>query len=327
MSTKSLLFLGGVAVLTVIILLLIAPPSVTESDQEGVVVATSFYPLAFVVEQIGGEFAQVTNITPAAAEPHDFEPTPRQVTDLYETDLFIFNGGGIDAWASSIQHDLEEQGVMTLGASTLVPSLLEPPEGHGHGDEHEDEHEEEHEGEEDHDDEFDEHFWLDPNLVIIEAEAIRDLLIEIDPEHADAYTVNTETLIITLVELNASFAEGLAQCDLRVAVTSHAAFAYLAEAYDFEMIPIAGVTPHEEPSAGVLAEVAHEAEEWGVEYIFFESLVSPKLAETLAAEIGAQTLIFDPIEGLSQEQIDAGETYVTVMQNNLESLQTAMSCQ
>ena len=309
--------------------------STQQNDSTSFSITTSFYPIAFLAQEIAGEYAHVTNVVPAGAEPHEFEPTARELSALYETDLFLYNGGGIDSWADSISHELEEEGVPTIEMSAHMPNLLEPPAGHSHG--HEDEHEDDDHGDDDdheededdhHEDEtFDEHFWLDPNLAIIEAEVIRDTLVELDPTNAEAYSENTDTLIASLQALDAQYTQALDQCSIRAAVTSHAAFGYLANRYDFEMIAIAGVSPHDEPSVGTLAEIAEEAEEWGVSYVLFETLVSPKLAETLAQEIGADTLVFNPLEGLTQEQIDNNESYITVMQDNLDSLTTAMECQ
>jgi zinc transport system substrate-binding protein len=324
MSTKSLISTGIVAVFLVIVLVVFAPSaSDTISDSEKIRVSASFYPLAFIAEHIGGEHVQVTNMTPAGGEPHDFEPTPREVTMIYDSDLFLFNGGGIDAWASMIANELESQGVLIFQASSFIPYLLDISHDHAH--EHDHEHEEDVHREDK--EAFDEHFWLDPNLVIIQAEVIRDMLIDVDPINRQDYEKNTEEFIGLLQELDEAYTNGLAQCELRVVITSHAAFAYLAEAYDFKMISIAGVSPHDEPSAGVLAEIAREAEEWGVEYIFFETLVSPKLANALAREIGAQTLAFEPVGGLTQDQLDSGLDYFAIMETNLENLRTAMLCQ
>jgi zinc transport system substrate-binding protein len=295
----------------------------TEPETETVSVVTSFYPLAYFTETVGGDIVDVTNLVPAGAEPHDYRPTPQDIAKIYDADLFVYNGGGIDAWASQTEVELRETNVAVIEMAQHIDGLLEVPEGHSHEHDDEDEHEEE-----EHDEEtFDEHFWLDPNLAIIEVETIRNTLASIDPDNTEVYFDNASTLINELTALDQAFVEGLANCDIRSAVTSHAAFGYLANAYNFDMVAIAGISPHEEPSAGTLAEIAHEAEELGVGHIFFEVLVNPDLANTLAEEIGAKTLIFNPLGGLTQEQLDAGETYLTVMYQNLENLQTGMVCQ
>lgn len=293
----------------------------TTTSEETVNVVTSFYPLAFFTERIGGELVTVSNLVPAGSEPHDYRPTPQDIASIYEADLFIYNGGGIDAWASQTEEELMGTEVAIIEMAGHIDGLLDVPEGHSH------DHEEDDHADEDHEETFDEHFWLDPNLAIMEVETIRNTLTAIDPDNTAIYFDNATALIDELTALDQAYANGLANCDIRSAVTSHAAFGYLADAYNFEMIAIAGISPHEEPSAGTLAEIAHEAEELGVGHIFFETLVNPDLANTLAEEIGAETLIFNPLGGLTQDQLDAGETYLTVMYQNLENLQTGMVCQ
>jgi zinc transport system substrate-binding protein len=174
--------------------------------------------------------------------------------------------------------------------------------------------------------EFDEHFWLDPSLLAVQAEAVRDVLTDIDPEHAAEYKARALAFVAELSGLDKEYREGLASCEKRVAVTSHAAFGYVARAYAFEQLPISGVSPEEEPSAGELADLVEEARQYKVAYVFFETLVNPKLAQTLAEEIGAQTLVFNPIEGLTPEETDRGEDYFSIMRENLANLRTAMIC-
>ncbi|MDG1949303.1 MAG: zinc ABC transporter substrate-binding protein, partial [bacterium] len=168
---------------------------------------------------------------------------------------------------------------------------------------------------------------VDPTLAIMEVQTIRNVLSAIAPEYTDIFFSNAKNLIEELEQLNLAYQEDLASCDIPIAVTSHAAFSYVAEAYNFEMVAIAGISSHEEPSAGDLARIAETAIEHGVGHIFFETLVNPALAETLAQEIGADTLVFNPLEGLTQEELDNEETYLTVMYNNLENLKTGMLCQ
>ena len=282
---------------------------IPSSTDQPLRIVVSFYPLQEFASRIAGNNATVTNLTPPGAEPHEFEPTTQDIKTLYASDIFLYNGGGIDAWATKMAPDLQKQGVHTMElatAVTLIPSLKEAPESQTQT--------------------FDEHFWLNPLLAIKEAYAIRDLLVNVDPNHQDTYNTNTEALVADLKKLDAKYRTTVPSCEKRIIVTSHAAFGYLAREYDFIQIPITGLSPEAEPSAGDLARIARVAKEADVKYIFFESLVSPKLAQTLASEIQAQTLTFNPIEGLTKEEMDAQETYFSIMQRNLENLKTAMVC-
>src|SRR3989338_1946516 len=175
--------------------------------------------------------------------------------------------------------------------------------------------------------EHDPHIWLNPVLAKQEVMWIYSALSYVDPTHDAIYKQNAEAYINQLSALDEAYAHGLKTCANRTVVTSHEAFAYLAKQYKFETIAITGLSPEEEPSAGRLAEIAKLAKEKQIKYIFFETLVSPKLAQTLASEIGAQTLVFDPIEGVSEEDQAAGKNYVSIMQENLTNLKIGMMCQ
>lgn len=283
--------------IVLVILSLGSQPTVPESERISVV--ATIYPLAEFARQVGSELVDVQTLTPAGVEPHEFEPTPRAIAGVYEADVFLINGGGVDAWATTVASSAEQAGVQTIEMSTVVGEEAE----------------------------IDEHYWLSPARVHMEVEVIRDALMEIDPEHANTYNENAERFISELETLDTEYKIGLASCEIDAIVTSHAAFGYLSHDYGFEQIPITGISPEEEPSAGTLAEIAETAKRQGVTYIFFETLVSPELAETLAEEIGAQTLVLNPLEGLTEEEMAAGKNYLSIMRENLVNLRTAMVCE
>jgi len=273
-------------------------------------VAATFYPLAHFAEQVGGEHVQVINMTPNGIEPHDYEPTPQDLAELEEVDLFLYNGAGLDPWAETIAPNLAAKGITTLRATERIDLL----EGH---DEHEEE--EQHEA-------TDPHAWLDPTYALYIVGQIRDELVAIDPENAATYNGNAATYVSTLQLLEKHYREDLADCTLREIIVSHDAYRYMATRYDFATHAIAGLSPDEEPSAQRIAELADLAKEKGIDTIFFEELVSPDLAQTIADEVGAQTNVLHTIEGLTPGQ-SAGATYMSLMYENLESLKLAMHCQ
>ncbi|HAU66167.1 MAG: hypothetical protein A2017_16260 [Lentisphaerae bacterium GWF2_44_16] len=303
-----------IALVAMIIYLLFFVTNQSTPRSEKIEITTSFYPLAEFSRQVGGEFVHVQSLTPTGVEPHDFEPAPRQIQTIYESDLFVFNGGGVDAWASDLASSIEQNGVKILEMSDFMTNLLPATKNEEESEDHEEEL-------------FDEHFWLSPKRAQYQVEAIADALTVIDPEHAVQYQLNADSFIDELEKLDQEYKQGLAQCDIRVAVTSHAAFAYLAHDYDFQQLSLTGLSPDEEPSAGSLAKLSEVAKELGVKYIFFETLVDPKLTQTLAREIGAQTLVFNPLEGLTQEEFSLGKNYLSIMRDNLNNLRTAMLCQ
>lgn len=257
-------------------------------------VTASFYPVYFFSSQIGGDKAIVRNITPAGAEPHDFEPAAQDIARIENSNMLVLNGG-VEAWGDKIKDNLKGKNVKIVIAGG-EQNLQDP------------------------------HIWLDPALAKKEAQKITQGYIEIDPANTAYYQSNGKKLDAKLDNLDNQYKLGLKLCKQKDIITAHAAFAYLARAYGLNQVAISGFSPDEEPSAQQLAEVADFAKQNNVKYIFFEKLVSPKLSETIADEIGAKTLILDPIEGLSDKDIQGGKDYFTVMQDNLKNLQIALKC-
>jgi zinc transport system substrate-binding protein len=174
---------------------------------------------------------------------------------------------------------------------------------------------------------MDPHVWLDPVRAQAQVEAIRAGLAKIDPPNAAVYAANAQAYRAKLTALDAAFASGLKQCARREFVTTHSAFSYPARRYGLTQIPIQGVDREAEPSPADLAALVKQVKDRKIQYVFFETLVSPKLAETLAREVGAKTLVLNPIEGLTKEEQAAGKAYIALMEENLRNLRTALECQ
>jgi zinc transport system substrate-binding protein len=281
-------------------------------------VVAAFYPLQFVAAQVGGDKVAVSNLTEPGAEPHDLELTPKQVGEIADADLVLY----IEGFQPAVDEAVEQNsGNATIEASTVAPFEETGAEAALESEEHAEEgaKEEEHAGEE----HGDPHVWLDPTKLAKITTAVGDRLAEADPDGAEVYRANAAKLAADLAALDGEYRAGLARCAQKAFVTSHAAFGYLAKRYGLEQIPIAGVTPEDEPSPQRMAEVQKLVRDKGITTIFFETLVSPKLAETIARDTGARTAVLDPVEG-----VDAGspDTYFTVMRANLEALRKAMSC-
>lgn len=285
------------------------PASTSQENQtKKVNVVASFFPLADFAQNIGGDFVNVTNITPAGAEPHDYEPTPQDIAKVYDAKLFIINGNGLDAWGEKIQSDLEAKGVFVVRISDSLNSLKSnsPDEPSL---------------------QYDPHFWLNPVNAKKEVNLIADALVKIDPAHQTEYNQNRNSYAKQLTDLDQEYKSGLSMCMQHEIVTSHNAFNYMASQYGLTTLYILGLSPDEEPSPKAIADIATEAKQKGIKYIFFESLVSPKLAQTVSSEIGAQTLELNPIEGFTDEEIAAGKNYLGQMKANLANLKTALQCQ
>ncbi len=281
-------------------------PAATVIGGKPGIVAT-FYPLAAFARAIAGDAATVTTVIPQGMEPHDYEPTPQDILAAERADLFLANGAGLDEWAWKIRPDIEAHGGSVIIMGDSLPLLTQADEGTGSPAQ-------------------DPHFWLDPVLAKGEAAMIRDALVRRDPTSAGTYAANADALMAKFDALDRSFRTGLGSCAMHDIITSHDAFNYLANRYGFTAHAIAGISPEEEPSPRRIAELSDLAKSLGTRYIFTESLVSPKIARTLAAEAGAETLVFDPLEGLTASEAAAGADYFSIMRDNLANLETALGC-
>jgi zinc transport system substrate-binding protein len=299
------------------------PAAVTGGNEQIKVVAT-FYPLYEFTARVGGDGVAVESFTPTGVEPHEWEPTPRDMARLTEADLIVYNGAGFEPWLDKQIPDLAAGGVKVLEATGGMDLIKEKPgylgagnpehhhdSGHGHS----------------HDHAFidgDPHFWLDPILVMAVVDAIRDALTDLDPAGAAAYSANAASFRAELEALDAEYRAAAGTWQRREIVTSHDAFAYLARRYNLRQAPVLGLSPEAEPSPARMKEIVDFAREHDVKYIFFETLVSPRLAEAVAREAGAGVLVLHTLENLTAEELAAGENYLTIMRSNLANLEKAL---
>jgi zinc transport system substrate-binding protein len=290
-------------VLIILGLLLMTSCGGDAANEDQIDVVAAFYPLAYAAERVGGGEVDVRNLTPPGAEPHDVELTARDVERVREADLVLYLGGGFQPALEDALANAEGDAVDLLDDVHLL-------RGDTH-DDHGEEHEDGNEGT------ADPHVWLDPLRYATIAERIGRELGR--PEAAGPMSRE-------LRRLDGDFRRGLAHCDRREIVTSHAAFAYLAQRYRLRQISISGLSPESEPTSRDLEEIVEHVEESGAETIFFETLVSPRIAETVARETGAETAVLNPLEGLTEEEVESGANYFTVMRRNLAALRAALGC-
>ena len=262
-------------------------------------VITSFYPLYEIAKNVGGDRVEIKNLVPAGSEPHDYELTPQDILEINRADLVIVNGAGLEPLVDRLRIDLQKKGVSFL--EMAIPMQRSGVTA-------------------------DPHFWLDPMLYIDESLLIAMRLSDVDFSHGDKYKENLNSYVKKIQDLHNDFEKGLANCKSRTVITSHEAFNYLAKRYNLEMISVAGFSPEAEVSAKKLTELVKIVKDKKVQYIFTETLVNPKIAETLAAEAGIKTLTLNPLEGLTESETRDGKNYVSVMRENLQNLKTGLSC-
>ena len=259
------------------------------SGTDGKLVVAAFYPLAYAAAQVGGAATDVKNLTPAGAEPHDLELTTGNARDVNRADLVLYLGDGF-------MPGLETAVKSRRGRSLDLLPVAERAGGPIAGDPH---------------------VWLDP---VRYAAMVRRVGVALGDGPAAA------RLAQRLTVLDAEYRRGLAHCRRRLIVTSHAAFGYLSRRYRLEQVPLEGLSPEAEPSAKDIAHLVDLVRSSGATTVFFETLISPKLAQTVAREAGVETAVLDPLEGLGKSAADGGADYFTVMRANLAALQKALGC-
>ncbi|MXG90866.1 metal ABC transporter substrate-binding protein [Nocardioides flavescens] len=289
-------------------------------------VAAAFYPLAFIAERVGGDDVTVTNLTSPGAEPHDLELSVKETADIEGADLVLIEHGlqpAVDDAASQLGGDrvLDATDVVDLLPASADVVAEEHAEEEGHSDEHSEDAHSEGDGH-DHGD-LDPHFWQDPTRMATLTTAVADRLAEIDPDHADTYRANGEALVSDLQALDTAYTQGLANCQRDTIVVSHDAFSYLGR-YGLTVEGIAGLSPDAEPTPADLQRLQELITSDGITTVFSERLVSPRLAQSLADDLGITTAVLDPIEGLSSDTSD--EDYLSLMQENLAALEQANGC-
>ncbi|WP_172250288.1 metal ABC transporter substrate-binding protein [Saccharibacillus deserti] len=302
--------------------------------EDKVNVVTTFYPIYEFASEIGGEDANVINLLPTGVEPHDWTPRGQDIVNTSKAQLFFYNGAGLEGWVPDFLKGLDSETKVKAVEISKGVDLITTTEddGHDHGGAAEDEHN--HEGEEHAEEEhaeeaadakhIDPHTWVSPKSALTMAGNIRDSLIEADPAHKAGYEERYETLIGKLKQLDEDFTAKLAAVPNKEIVVSHQAFGYLARDYGLDQHAIMGLSPDAEPRAQDMLNLAKLVKEENIRYIFFEELVSDKLAKTLAGEAGVETLVLNPVEGLTKEQAEKGDDYFSLMQKNLQNLLLAL---
>lgn len=281
-------------------------PAGTDADAGTLTVAAAFAPLADIARTVGGDAVEVVTITPPGVEPHDFELSADQVITIADADLVLSIPGFQPAVDEAIAQQAADRAVdATSGIELLVA-------GDDHADENEDHA---------HDGTTDPHIWLDPANVATIGHTLADALSAVDPDNAVKFQANANALSQEMDAIATKYRAALANCESTILVTSHGAFAYLANAFGFTQVGITGLTPEAEPSPARLAEITNFVKANGVTTIYTEELMSPRVAEVIAAETGAQVAVLNPIESLAD-----GETIADVMRANLDVLADGQRC-
>lgn len=265
------------------------------TDDGRPIVAAAFYPLAWLAERIGGDDVQVRSLTSPGVEPHDLELSVRQLLDISDASLVLYERGFQPSVDAGIDQNAEGR-VVDAGAVVHLERLDGQP---------------------------DPHFWQDPARMATLAQRIGRELARVDPAHRHDYLTRTRSVVGELQDLDRAYADGLASCRRKTLVVSHDAFGYLGK-YGLDVHGIVGLSPDAEPTPAAISELESLIRTEGVTTVYGETLASPRIAETLAREAGVGVGVLDPIEGLSDATDD--QTYLTLMRANLATIQKGSDC-
>lgn len=289
-------------------LLLLAPLAIptASSATPAVHVVGAFYPVAYAAQRVGGTRVQVTNLTPAGAEPHDLELTPKQFDEILDADVVFDMGHRFQPAVEKAAQERDRPTVTLLDRLPIHAGKKKVAEGDPSA--------------------LDPHVWLDPALMRDIVRQVQTALTRADPKGRAVYARNADAFVHQLRALDQRYQSELAHCKIHVIVTSHEAFGYLAKHYGLQQEGVAGLSPDAEPDAKRLAQLTDLVKRDHIKVVFTETLVSPRIADTLAREAGVTTDVLDPLEGLSDSAIAQGDNYITIMDSNLTKLARALEC-
>ncbi|WHY75056.1 metal ABC transporter substrate-binding protein [Fictibacillus enclensis] len=306
-------YLKLIAILSIFSLLLAACSGQKETSSNGdpnkLTVKTTIFPLKDFASKIGGKYVDVKNVVPAGVEPHDYEPTVQTMSELSDSDLFIYNGAGLDGFADKAIDTLDQTHTTVVKATRGISLEEEHAEGQDHKHEH------------NHGD-IDPHVFIDPVHSIKMAENIKDALVKKDPGHKNDYEKNYEELKTKLTALDQDYKSTIDKSPKKEILVSHAAYGYWEKRYGLKQIPISGLSPSNEPTQKQLQSIIELSKKHNIKYVLFEDNVKPRVADTVKSEVGAEALSFHNLESPAKK--DRDKDYISLMKGNLDILKKAL---
>lgn len=295
------------------------------AKNEKIQVVTTFYPMYEFTKQVVGDQGKVELLIPAGTEPHDFEPSAKDLAKIADADAFVYNSPELETWTKDLANSVDKKQTTIIEAAKGIDLMAgtKAEDEHDHAEDEKAEHEHEHEGHQ-HDHELDSHVWLDPVLASQEVETICQQLSQKYPKEQATFEKNAAAYQKKLAALDQEYQAAFKTAQNKTFVTQHAAFGYLAKQYGLTQEAISGVSPDQEPSPARVSELKHYVEEHDVKVIYFEENATSKVAETLSKETGVRLEVLNPLESLTTKQIKAGEDYISVMEANKKALQESI---
>ncbi len=294
------------------------------AGREGrLVVVTTLFPLYDFARNVCGMKGDVDLLLPPGVEPHSFDPKPGDVMKIHRADIFVYTGDFMEPWAAAIIKGARGRDLVVVDSSRGT-KLRQESENHGppgigpdtatrHGGAASES--------------VDPHIWLDLGNAQVMVDNILAGVIKKDPGNRSFYEKNAEAFKTQLRELDEKFRKGLASCETRLFVHGgHYAFNYLARRYNLSFVSIYGFSPDAEPSPGHLADIVQEMRLHHIRYVFYEELLQPRMAETIAQETGARLLPLNGGHNVTKEELRKGVTFISLLELDLYNLRKGLQC-
>lgn len=278
----------------------------SNNNHQDLIIYTSIYPVQFLVEQIAGDVAEVKSIYPPGVDAHTYEPKTKEITAIANASLFFYIGGGMESFSETIAKALQQQPVKLVEISNQENLFLSSNSNNQHQ----------------HD--LDPHIWLDPSRMILIGEMIKDELINVSSENEAIFTQHFFELKDSLKNLDDDFQKTLSKKENKKILVTHAAYRYWEERYGLEQIAISGLSSSDEPSQKELANITKLAIENNIQFVLFEQTSSNRISTIVQEHIGAKKLTIHPLEILTEKDIEEEHTYITLMYENLNTLDKSM---
>jgi zinc transport system substrate-binding protein len=305
MKLKKILLLGAVALCLSVLLSLRFPPSLARAENK-IKVVTTLFPLYDFARNVGRDLVDVSLLIPPGVEAHAFEPKLRDIFRISQADIFIYPGRYMEPWVQDLLEGVDNKNLLVIDASKGVSLIGEKGRGAG----------------------FDPHIWLDFSNARIMVENILAALAEKDPLNRDSYEKNARSYEEKLTALDEKCRQAFSSCQHRIFIyAGHPAFGYFAKRYALTYSsPYKGFSPDAEPAPQAIMELIGKLKGNGLSCVYYEELLSPKLAEMISRETGARMLPLNGAHNISKEDFDAGVTFLSLMEANLDNLKKGLSC-
>jgi zinc transport system substrate-binding protein len=306
--------------LTAAFLLIIALSGCRKSMDTGKIrITATLFPYYDFAKAIGADHVEVSLLLPPGAEPHAYEPAPKDIMAIDRSSLFIYTGDEMEPWAHEILNSMQNKNLAVIESGSLAGM---PGADENRDDVHSEDHSEDHEG-------HDPHIWLDFGIDQKIVSAIAEKLCQIDPDNSSDYLKNADEYNRKLNELDLKYKAELEKCELNtILYGGHFAFGYLAARYGLSYLsPYEGFSPNAEPTPRKIADLIDLIRKNRIEYLFYEELLDPKVARTISSSTGVRLELLHAAHNLSREEFEKEISFLDIMESNLEKLKKALRYQ